>query len=397
MTRPHDMKHLAQLRPVALGDVEHLLMKEKTYRGSWKRSGGRSAWFMLRRKIDRLLEMMKRPEPPHGWSMDDYLEAIETARCGDGDVTVDASVAGYLAASYSAENIFAMIRSDPSGTDGSVLAEVRDLRRYLLLVEAEMVSRGAIEDPQLGDGSCDDLYSSVAHATGAEREDVKAILLAAAYSGQTSFNATTGQPKPVERKFGVPTERTVPRYNFPDGPTQEFTAKEAALRSQFEAEGKRGGTFTGRLSPAEEVFGGLEPWLITKELFLGAPDGESDRELLDQLYDDHGAGLAKLVPCLEEPLHFKVSVYSKQNTSPSSTLMRKALACYVPLSNAKMHVLDLTRAPRDYRSAWPRLHREYNAKELGDCERWARDLYEWVESETKYRIKPGFEYWTVRE
>lgn len=388
MTRPHDMKHLAQLRPVALGDVEHLLMKEKTYHGSWKRSGGRSAWFMLRRKIDRLLEMMKRPEPPHGWSMDDYLEAVETARCGDGDVTVDANVAGYLAASYSAENIFAMIRSDPSGTDGSVLAEVRDLRRYLLLVEAEMVSRGAIEDPQLGDGSCDDLYSSVAHATGAEREDVKAILLAAAYSG-----VNIPAKGPVTHKHGQPVMRTVPRYDFTDGPTQEFTAKDAALR----AEGERGGTFTGRLSPAEEVFGGLEPWLITTEALKSASDGESDRELLDQLYDDRGAGLVKLVPCLEEPLHFKVSVYSKQNTSPSSTLMRKALACYVPLSGMKMHVLDLTRAPRDYRSAWPRLHREYNAKELGDCERWARDLYEWVESETKYRIKPSFEYWTIRE
>jgi hypothetical protein len=34
---------------------------------------------------------------------------------------------------------------NPLGTDGTVLAEVRDLRRYLLLVEAEMVARGVVE------------------------------------------------------------------------------------------------------------------------------------------------------------------------------------------------------------------------------------------------------------
>jgi hypothetical protein len=46
-----------------------------------------------------------------------------------------------------AEDVFAKIEEDPSGQDGSVLAEVRDLRRYLTLVEAEMISRGCVEDP----------------------------------------------------------------------------------------------------------------------------------------------------------------------------------------------------------------------------------------------------------
>jgi hypothetical protein len=43
-----------------------------------------------------------------------------------------------------------MVQSDPSGRDGSLLAEIRDLRCYLLLVEAEMVSRGVVKDRDYG-------------------------------------------------------------------------------------------------------------------------------------------------------------------------------------------------------------------------------------------------------
>ena len=45
-------------------------------------------------------------------------------------------------------DIFAAIRKDPSGKDGSMLAEIRDLRRYLMLVEAEAYAQGWIADGQ---------------------------------------------------------------------------------------------------------------------------------------------------------------------------------------------------------------------------------------------------------
>ena len=38
-----------------------------------------------------------------------------------------------------------LLTADPSGADGTPLAEVRDLRRYLLLVEAEMMARGVVK------------------------------------------------------------------------------------------------------------------------------------------------------------------------------------------------------------------------------------------------------------
>jgi hypothetical protein len=50
----------------------------------------------------------------------------------------------YICDSHVAEDIFAKIEERPSGDDGTVLACLRDLRRYLLLIEAEMVSRGIV-------------------------------------------------------------------------------------------------------------------------------------------------------------------------------------------------------------------------------------------------------------
>jgi hypothetical protein len=81
-------------------DAEFLIEKDTSYGGSWKKRGGVGAFMMLARKWDRLETMLAK----------DY-------------------------------DIFKAIDLDYSGNDGTILAEVRDLRRYLLLVEAEMLSR----------------------------------------------------------------------------------------------------------------------------------------------------------------------------------------------------------------------------------------------------------------
>jgi len=95
----NDMKHMEHLQRIADEDVAQLQYKESTYQGSWKRRGGIGACMMMLRKIDRLEVMVK-------------------AYCYD---------------------IFAAIEADlNAGADGTVLAEIRDLRRYLLLIEAEM-------------------------------------------------------------------------------------------------------------------------------------------------------------------------------------------------------------------------------------------------------------------
>lgn len=141
-----DYHHHAHLTTVADEDVRFVKVKDVSYGASWKKSGGRSAWFMLVRKIDRLLTMMKQPSEPHEFSLadlDDLIIDVDPAE----DVTMAACIVQHLRACLVAEDIFTAIATDPSGDDGSVLAEVRDLRRYLLLVEAEMMARGIVQLP----------------------------------------------------------------------------------------------------------------------------------------------------------------------------------------------------------------------------------------------------------
>ena len=156
-----DMKHMLFLEEVALSDIEILRYKESTYRGSWKAGGGRSAWFMVRRMLDRLLVLMKKPEDPPSWNMqniDDTIDAIGKAGFSQeigGGALASIKLPGtpyatqqllqHLRDCYVAENVFAKIRETPSGTDGTVLAVLRDFRRYALLIEAEMISRGVVE------------------------------------------------------------------------------------------------------------------------------------------------------------------------------------------------------------------------------------------------------------
>lgn len=130
--RYHHHPHLGR---VATQDVEFLLERDRAYGASWKEAGGRSAWFMLRRKMDRLVQIMRRPESPIGFDPEKIRDSV----------VFEHDDVAHLVDSYYAENIFAMVRRRPGGEDGSALAEIRDLRRYLLLVEAEMVARGVLE------------------------------------------------------------------------------------------------------------------------------------------------------------------------------------------------------------------------------------------------------------
>jgi hypothetical protein len=111
MNENDDMKHMNYLRAVANSDIESLQHKEKTYQGSWKKRGGCGAFFMLARKWDRIENILNRAE--YRW---DIFAVMDTESDHEGD----------------------------EGEDGTLLAEIRDLRRYLMLVEAEMMARGVV-------------------------------------------------------------------------------------------------------------------------------------------------------------------------------------------------------------------------------------------------------------
>jgi hypothetical protein len=97
-TKERDMPaNFIQIQQLADEDVEKLRQAEESYGDSWRGRGGMGAFMMLARKWDRI----------------------------ENQVAKD----GY--------DVFTTITNDPS--DSGILDDIKDLRRYLLLVEAHIL------------------------------------------------------------------------------------------------------------------------------------------------------------------------------------------------------------------------------------------------------------------
>ncbi len=107
-------QYLDWLASISRGDVSEILQKQKAYGSSWKRRGGVAVFMMLARKWDRIEQRVAIRVPP-----------------AEGSPGANPN------------NIFEHIAADRR-TEG-ILDDVRDLRRYLMLVEAEMAARGLVE------------------------------------------------------------------------------------------------------------------------------------------------------------------------------------------------------------------------------------------------------------
>lgn len=104
--------YLELLDRVAQGDVTGLRKAEESYGDSWKKRGGIGAFMMLARKWDRLENYLKPNENP-----------------------------GSVVEEFPAWDIFEAARIDPRPE--GIIDDIRDLRRYLLLVEAEILAKQA--------------------------------------------------------------------------------------------------------------------------------------------------------------------------------------------------------------------------------------------------------------
>ena len=102
------------LKNIAEADTTLIRNKEHTYQGSWKKRGGQGAFFTIARPIDR------------------YDKIAEQG--------------GY--------DLFAILQKEidegRSGDDGSLMATIRDIRCYLLLLETEMHMRKKADNYQVG-------------------------------------------------------------------------------------------------------------------------------------------------------------------------------------------------------------------------------------------------------
>ncbi|MFN3746226.1 MAG: hypothetical protein ACK4TL_16115 [Hyphomicrobiaceae bacterium] len=106
--------YLDQLAAIAEADVANIEEKERAYASSWKRRGGIGAFMMLARKFDRIEQRVSTEIPAAG-----------------------------AAPGAQRHNLFQHIAADQRAE--GLLDDIRDLRRYLILVEAELAARGAIE------------------------------------------------------------------------------------------------------------------------------------------------------------------------------------------------------------------------------------------------------------
>lgn len=137
LTEVEKTRHLPFLQVVADADVQQLLQKDREYGASWKSRGGVGAFMMLARKWDRLENMVK------GNRDYDAPDAVfNPVRTDENHVHA------------SAYDVFAhVIGSEVERGDAeSLLDTLGDLRRYLLLVEAEiMASRPGAVSPRYGE------------------------------------------------------------------------------------------------------------------------------------------------------------------------------------------------------------------------------------------------------
>ena len=102
---PAEQELERELKFVCNTDVETLIIKGRSYGNSWKKRGGIGAFMMLARKWDRIEEAVKNN--------------------------------GY--------DVFSTYGKD--ARDEGIIDDIRDLRRYLLLVEVEVTFKHANDDP----------------------------------------------------------------------------------------------------------------------------------------------------------------------------------------------------------------------------------------------------------
>lgn len=100
------LNHMMYVPVVVQDDLVQIQAKEDEYQGSWKKRGGVGAFMMLARKWDRLENVWSRIEDETQKHTYDIFDAMSKDQREEG-----------------------------------ILDDIRDLRRYLILVEAEHLRR----------------------------------------------------------------------------------------------------------------------------------------------------------------------------------------------------------------------------------------------------------------
>lgn len=121
MSKAEQCDYLEFIDQVASADVEGLRKAQEHYGDSWCRRGGVGAFMMLARKWDR-------------------LERALDPRLVPGDIR-EAPLSATTQTPIPAYDVFEAIKADRRSE--GIIDDIRDLRRYLLLIEAKMLAERA--------------------------------------------------------------------------------------------------------------------------------------------------------------------------------------------------------------------------------------------------------------
>jgi hypothetical protein len=406
------LRYHKHLEAIAAEDVRYVRDKDAKYNASWKQRGGVGAYFTIVRPLDRMINMLDPTRKP-------------------GDQR-EAPMAEWRNTPVPAYDIFAGVAAEGlEGPDGSLIACIRDLRRYLLLVEAHMteeldapddlsiypnVSRalGGMDFAEVekrvmewvnskteGD-SAEDIYLKAAKELGITRQEAKVRILKALYGGGSWPDAySAGEAKfaaggPVEPLRNLGDEVAVILTNTPRvGESEEQTlartvegrAELARRRDEPEAKGPLSWNQSERRVPRypdEPVTlperaepSGTWPWIASWIV------------------------VSSLGPRIAEAWHRggtdTMTLEPRLTTELWSILPPEVRQCYSSIvpdeqDGAQAYWLHVWDAPADERERWRTLPAELNHAEWQGAMEYA-ELYEWQEGPGKYILRPEWMGW----
>jgi hypothetical protein len=413
---------------------------------------------MACRNIDRLMTMMAPKEfPDHVKTIDNVLHTLQaldncvhygfgvhdpgvknTGLGLPGSIEATRMILAHLKDGYTADDVFARIAVKPKGEDGTVLASIRDLRRYLMLVEAEMIAEGVVQNEvDVGAQYPQDVYAMIADEQGVNRQVVKDLIHDLFYTsvgqiaqdilrgvktavasadipaaspvhasdpgpaigGAFEAGLTLGRSVPItEKDVTFPEARELsPTFDsvFVSGKVHTIDGARAPTPEELTAMG-RAGPPTSRPVSKDENFakpcGGPSPEngsqhasTVPWEIGLGYHGTLVARvgvKIVSEFYSARAAQVWRLEPVV----------------SGSHKCPREIKDCYdfCPLltdDGEPRWVLRRDQVPAELDDQFPRLQHEMNRMEFEQSDTTYRFMYQWVEGPQKWCLLPQFQSW----
>lgn len=324
----NDLMYHRNIQAVQEADRQYILKKDRQYNASWKKRGGVGAFFTIVRPWDRFVNMLDPAAMP-------------------GDQR-EAPIAERLQKPVPAFDMFAAIKAEGlEGPDGSLIACIRDLRRYLTLVEAHMIEEiqqtpqivedyAELERRILGNGLVSgrmnrDLHAERAEREGVTREEAKAKSFAEDYRAGTPEDGGHHAAQPLLYPWVV----SANDIDLRNAETDVWDCK------------------------AHDVYVLTER--IDEELWAVQPP--EIQELYRPAYERHEGS---------------PTTYADSPSSPQDKLVG--------------YWLDIAKAPPAERVRWRELPAEMNLREAQESQHDV-ELYSWFGDQLKYILRPAHDAW----